>query len=346
MRHRKSGGNSKVKLKYHCGNCAKVLGKGSRQKPSIWCNICVWVHFTCSGLKSVDDYKKSRDFFCTKCAVTRKIVNPTAESLAYSRIHTFYTFSNNPAAFAGRNALKKTSNCSYRQVDNYLNRSKTYTKFKQTRNHFARLKVQSFRLNEIWSIDFADMQKLSRYNHGINFIFVAVDTQPPCLGVTIEKKTAEECKDALHKIMESLRSKRVSAKRMMMMKPKFCRSKSNTLPKPEKIWVDKGREFTGEVSHFCREKDIGLYSTHSETKSAFAERNIRSLKAIIFKFLHENNTDTYIENLQQFVNVINCRVNQITKFAPKDVGKNDVPYLISLQCCNQIRQPKYKMGQQ
>ena len=86
MRLRKSGGNSKVKPKYHCGNFAKVLGKGSRQKPSIWCNICGWVHFTCSGLKR-------------SC--------------------------NNPAAFAGRNALKKTSNCSYRHVDNYLNRSET-----------------------------------------------------------------------------------------------------------------------------------------------------------------------------------------------------------------------------
>ena len=131
-----------------------------------------------------------------------------------------------------------------------------------------------------------------------------------------------------------------------MMKRLFCRSNSNTLPKPEKIWVDEGREFAGDFSHFCRENDVGLYSTHSETKSAFAERNIQSLKAIIFKFLHENITDTYIENLQQFVNVINCRVNWITKLAPKDVGKIDVPYLISLQCCNQVRLPKYKMGRQ
>ena len=131
-----------------------------------------------------------------------------------------------------------------------------------------------------------------------------------------------------------------------MMKPKFCRPNSKTEPKPEKIWVDKGREFAGEFSQFCRDRDIDLYSTHSETKSAFAERNIQSLKAIIFKFLHENNTDTYIENLQQFVNVINCRVNRITKLSPKDVEKSDVPYLIALQCCNQIREPKYKIGQQ
>ena len=280
--------------------------------------------------------------------MTQKIVIPTAESLAYSRIHTFYTSCNNPAAIAGRNALKKTSNCSYRQVDNYLNRSEAYTKYKQTRNRFPGSKVQSFRLNETWSLDLADMQKLSRYNHGINFIFVAVGTLSRFVwALPLKKKTAAECKDALQKIMESLRSKRVNSK-TMMMKPMFCRSKSSSLLKPEKIWVDKVREFAGDFSHFCRENEIGLYSTHSETKSAFAERNIRSLKAIsdLFKFLHEINTDTSVENLQQFVNVINCRVNRITKLAPKDVGKNDVPYLISLQCCNQIRQPKYKMAQQ
>ena len=159
--------------------------------------------------------------------MTQKTVNPTAESLAYSRIHTFNTTCNNPAAFAGRNVLKKTSNCSYRQVDNYLNRSETYTKLKQIRNRFPRLKVQSFRLNEIWSIDLADMQKLPRYNHGINFIFVAVDTLSRFVwALPLKKKTAAECKDALQKIMESLRSKRVSSKTMMMMmKPKFCRSK-------------------------------------------------------------------------------------------------------------------------
>ena len=178
MRQRKTGGGTKVngKIKYYCGSCAEELGKGSRQKPSVCCNICARVHFDCRGFQRVDDYKRTWDFLRSKCAVTGEIVDCTAVSLAYSKIHNFYTFCDNPAAFAGRNALKRASKCSYRQVDNFLNRNETYTKFKQTRNRFPRLKVQSFRLNEIWSVDLADMQKLSRYNHGINFIFVALDT--------------------------------------------------------------------------------------------------------------------------------------------------------------------------
>ena len=131
-------------------------------------HLWLGTNFNCSGLQRVDDCKKTLDFLCSKCAVTRKLVDPTAESLAYSKLHTVYTSCNNPGSFAGRNALKKESKCSYRQVDNYLNRSETYIKFKQTRKCFPRLKVQSFRLNEIWSVDLADMQKL-------NFTFVAVD---------------------------------------------------------------------------------------------------------------------------------------------------------------------------
>ena len=110
--HRKIGCGTKYngKIKYYCGNCAKELGKGSRQKLSLWCNICGWVHFNSSGLKRVDDYKKTLEFLCSKCAVTRKLIDSTAESLAYSKLHNVYTSCNNPVAFAGRNALKKRQN--------------------------------------------------------------------------------------------------------------------------------------------------------------------------------------------------------------------------------------------
>ena len=50
---------------------------------------------------------KTLDFLCSKCAVTRKLVEPTAESSAYSKIQSVHTSCNNLAPFAGRNAFKK-----------------------------------------------------------------------------------------------------------------------------------------------------------------------------------------------------------------------------------------------
>ena len=50
--------------------------------------------------------------------------------------------------------------------------------------------------------------------------------------------------------------------------------------RPKKIWVGKGTEFAGAFKKFCTVEGIQIYSTMSETKAAFAERTIRSLKNI------------------------------------------------------------------
>ena len=113
---------------------------------------------------------------------------------------------------------------------------------------------------------------------------------------------------------------------------------------PEKIWADQGKEFAGEFAKFCKKNCIEIYSTRNETKSAVAERYIRTLKTIIFKYLHERDTNRYIDQLEKFVSIINNRVNRMTKLAPIEVSQKDVPYLISL--CNTVppQRPKFKVG--
>ena len=82
----------------------------------------------------------------------------------------------------------------------------------------------------------------------------------------------------------------------------------------------------------------------SETKSAVAERYIRTLKTIIFKYLHERDGNRCIDQLEKFVSIINNRVNRVTKLAPIDMSQKDVPYLISL--CNTVppQRPNFKVG--
>ena len=94
----------------------------------------------------------------------------------------------------------------------------------------------------------------------------------------------------------------------------------------------------------CEKKEIHLYTTENETKSAFAERNIRSLKNIIHKYLEENWTGTYIKELPQFVNTINSRVNRVTQLAPNETFKKHEPFLISLAISTKKYKPKYEEG--
>ena len=96
------------------------------------------------------------------------------------------------------------------------------------------------------------------------------------------------------------------------------------------MWVDAGTEFKGPFSTLCQKNEIEVYKTFSEKKSAFAEKNIRSLKNLIYKYLEDKGTYSHINQLQSFLQTIKSRGNRVTKLAPNKVTKKDVPYLISL----------------
>ena len=56
----------------------------------------------------------------------------------------------------------------------------------------------------------------------------------------------------------------------------------------KKNWVDKGTEFAGEFKKLCKAEGKHFYSTMSETKAAFPERTIRSLKEILYRYMEDN----------------------------------------------------------
>ena len=114
---------------------------------------------------------------------------------------------------------------------------------------------------------------------------------------------------------------------------------------PKKVWVDDGTEFLGAFKDLCNKRGIHLYSTFSEKKSAFAERNIRSLKNIIYRYSEEKWTYSYLDKLDSFVKTINSRVNRTIKLAPNKVTKKDVPRLVSLIANTTFSQkPKFFVG--
>ena len=106
----------------------------------------------------------------------------------------------------------------------------------------------------------------------------------------------------------------------------------------------QGIRVKGEFKKFCEKKEIHLYTTENETKSAFAERNIRSLKNIILKYLEENWASTYIKELPQFVNTINSRVNCVTQLALRKTFKKHELFLISLAISTKNYTQKYEEG--
>ena len=176
--------------------------------------------------------------------------------------------------------------------------------------------------DEIWSIDLAYVDKLADYNKNIKYLMVAVDCMSRFLRVQpLKSKYATSTEEPFKQMIKT--------------------------KQPKKVWVDKGTEFKGSFKTLCEEKDMETYTTECEKKSAFAERNIRSLKGLIYKYLEDKWTYSYIDKLQDFVNTINSRTNRVTKIAPDEVTKKYVPRLISIrveQSQKLLRRPKLYVG--
>ena len=153
-------------------------------------------------------------------------------------------------------------------------------------------------INEIWCMDLAFVDKLASQNKGVKYLLVAVDVFLRFVRVqTMKTKYAKDTLQAFKKMI----------------------SRKNT---PEKLWVDKGTEYGGNFKKFCKKKSIEIYSTMSETKAAFAERAIQSLKHIIYRYI-EDHGEKFINKLPQFVSTMTCRINRSIGKSPRDVKNTD-----------------------
>ena len=117
----------------------------------------------------------------------------------------------------------------------------------------------SFRGN-IWGVDSADMQSMSKYNKGIRYLLCAIDLFSKYAWVfPLKDKRGVSVVNAFQKINSEGR-------------------------KPNKIWVDQGDEFYNRLfKRFFKINNIQMYSTYNEEKSVVTERFIRTLKNKIFK---------------------------------------------------------------
>ena len=119
--------------------------------------------------------------------------------------------------------------------------------------------------NIIWAADLAKMGWLSYRNWGVIYLLCAIDvfTKYTCVKPLKEKKV----KAVLHGFIETVYESK-------------C--------KQNNLWVGQGKEFYN--SQWLDDNDILMYSIHNESKSAVAERFIRTLKGKIYKKMVPNNS--------------------------------------------------------
>ena len=113
--------------------------------------------------------------------------------------------------------------------------------------------------------------------------------------------------------------------------------------RPKKIWVDKGTEFAGAFKKFCAAEGIQIYSTMSETKTAFAGRTIRSLKNILYRYM-EDFGYIYIHKLPQFITTLNSKRNSSIDMRPNTVQNCDFRSVLYSKPLREFKKPTFKIG--
>jgi len=158
------------------------------------------------------------------------------------------------------------------------------------------------------------MWSLSKYNSGVKYLLMVIDTYSRYGWIrTLKGKDSKSVADAFRDIFKSGR-------------------------KPEKLWVDKGKEFyNAEVKKLGME----LYSTENQEKSAMVERWNRTMKERMFKYFTANSTNKYVNIISDLVNNYNNAVHSSIKMTPSEASKKKVNVAREIDINSS---PKYKVG--
>ena len=163
------------------------------------------------------------------------------------------------------------------------------------------IKVYSQFKDNIWGVDLADMQSLSKKNKGIKYILCAIDlySKYPFV-VLLKDKKGISVPNGLNKIIKQ------------------------SGRKANKIRVDQGSEFYNHVfKRWLSRNNIIMYSTYNEGKSVVAERFIRTLKNKLYKNMTATGKNVYYDVLDDIVNEYNNTKDNTIKMKPQDVGNNN-----------------------
>ena len=180
------------------------------------------------------------------------------------------------------------------------------------------IKVHSSFKDNIWGVDLADIQLLSKFNKGFRFLLCVIDIFSKYAWVIpLKDKKGISIINAFQILLKE----------------------SNR--KPNKIWVDKESEFYNSSLKKWLKDDSEMYSTNNEGKYVIAERFTRTLKNKIYKYVTSISKNVYIDKLDDIVRKYNNTYHASIKMKPVDVKDNT--YIDFKKEVND-KDPKFKIG--
>ena len=215
--------------------------------------------------------------------------------------------------------MAKASRLPVSKVTQFLHSKDSYTKFSLATQKFKRVRAFARSRNEIWCMDLAYVDKWAKEQNGVKYLPVHQDLFDRTVNARgMKTKNSQETVKAFLSMI----------------------TKKN---QPQKIWLDKGTEFAGAFKKFCAAEGVQVYSTMSKTKAAFAERTIRSLKNIPYRYM-EDFGYKYVHKLPQFITTLNSRRNSSIDMRHITIKNCKYMSIFYSKLLREFKKPTFKTG--
>ena len=237
----------------------------------------------------------------------------------YERQKLQRLYTQGAAAYGSVRNLAKASRLPVSKVRQFLHSKDSYTKFTLAAQKFKRMRAFASFRNEIWCMDLAYVDKLAKENIGVKYLLVRQDLFDRT--VTAKGMKTKDSQETVKAFLSMITKKN----------------------RPKKIWVDKGTEFAGAFKRFCAAEGLQVYSTMCETEATFAERTIRSLKNILYRYM-EDFGNKNIHKLPQFNTTLNSRRNSSIDMRPNTVKNCDFMSILYSKPLREFKKPTFRIG--
>ena len=223
------------------------------------------------------------------------------------RLFTRVYYSSDSPGFMGgidkvyRESKRQNKKVTKRKVIEWLNRQRVYTLHKPGRRSFPRTKTTGVAMHSHIQIDTADLRRLKYHNSHYSYIVCAicVVTRQARCAATKTKKPAE--------VLPALR--------------KMFDSYENTI---YAVAADKGTEFLADVKKWLESVGIQVVQIEkSPHHASMAERFIRTLKNMLFRYMTFAKTKRWVDILPQVVQAYNSRYHRSIRRAPNSVTREN-----------------------
>ena len=222
-------------------------------------------------------------------------------------LRKLYYTPGNPGSFGGPEKLYQAVKqdgkykIGRRRIKQFLNNEDSYSLMKPIRRSFPRSKVIVDTIDSMWDGDLADVSNISSNNEGYKFLLVLIDIFSRYLFIVpLKNKQHQNITDGLNAIFKKGR-------------------------KPHTLRTDKGSEFKNRwVKSFLKKEGVHTIYTQNETKANYAERVIRNMKNLMYRYFIKNRTYRYVDVLQDLVTSYNKRPHRsLGENAPATVNEKN-----------------------